>query len=144
MLLADFVQESAGKLYITGGGWTRVLRPDQPTPMGIAIKLRGGRVPNKERKFVAALVHKGGRAVILKNPGEKKGRRVQFTGTMRPLPSSAKSTPLDAAIAVNLVLALEPGRYEWRFDLDGHRLATWPFEVVAAPPTQQASHPPTP
>lgn len=55
---------------------------------------------------------------------------------MRPRSDAPASAELDAAIATNLVLALDAGRYEWRFALDGHRLATWPFEVLAAEPAR--------
>jgi hypothetical protein len=129
-IVADYVQEVGGKLYINGGGWTKILRANQPASMGIAVKLRGRRAPNKERKFLAELVDSRGRVVGLKNAGDKKSTPVRVSGILRPAPGTPKTAPIEAAIAANVVVALKPGRYEWRLEIDRRRLATWPFEVV--------------
>src|SRR5690349_10370980 len=39
MLLCDFAQEVGGKLYIVGGGWSKVFDIGQPMNMALAIKL---------------------------------------------------------------------------------------------------------
>jgi len=39
MLLCDAAQESGGKLYVLGGGWSVVRSPNAPTPMALAVKM---------------------------------------------------------------------------------------------------------
>lgn len=39
MLLCDAAQESGGKLFILGGGWSTIAAPNVRVPMSLAIKL---------------------------------------------------------------------------------------------------------
>ena len=41
MLLCDAAQESGGKLYILGGGWSIIRTPNTPTPMSLAMNYLG-------------------------------------------------------------------------------------------------------
>src|SRR5215216_5860474 len=39
ILLCDYAEEVNGKLYVMGGGWSRLFTPNQPSNMALAIKL---------------------------------------------------------------------------------------------------------
>src|SRR4029079_3019888 len=96
IMLADAAQESGGKLYVLGGGWS-VTGPDIP-PSALAMKID---VPwdqaNMRHAWVLELVSEDG------VPGEIEGRRVGRGGGLgvgRP-PGAAPGSYIDVPLAVN-------------------------------------------
>jgi hypothetical protein len=128
VLLCDFAEEVGGKLYIMGGGWSRLKRPRVPTTMCLAVKLS---IPWEEaeatHKLKADLVTSDNETVMVgDNP-------VRVIGELRP---SRDPSDVDNAIPADVNLALrfdavilEPGRYEWRFEVDDQVLARIPLLV---------------
>lgn len=98
MLLADAAQESGGKLYVLGGGWSIVKRSG-PMSMALAIKIE---VPwadaNARHEIVAELLNEDGAQAV------SNGRPVRMEGALevgRPAGIPA-GTALDAPLALTL------------------------------------------
>jgi hypothetical protein len=128
MLLADAVQESGGKLYVLGGGWS-VRHGDGPFQMALAIKLE---VPwteaNTPHVVVAELVTQDG------VPAQMNEQPVRIEGRVevgRP-PGIPAGTPLDAPMALNINgIQLQPGGYRWQLTVDDDVVAEASFLVMA-------------
>jgi hypothetical protein len=130
MLLCEFAQEINGKLYILGGGWSRMVKLRDPIQLGLAIKLLiPWHLANEKMQFRAALLTQDGQSVT------HQGQPVQIEGSLevgRP-PGLKQGTYLDSAMAFNLSVPMELGAYRWDFSIGNHVLAQAPFEVSAPP-----------
>lgn len=133
VLLCDYAQEVAGKLYILGGGWS--IYNGSPVTMALAVKIS---VPwdaaNLPHQFSAKLVTEDGTDPMLPGPdGELVPSAVQFEGRFeagRPA-GVVPGSDLDAPFAVNLAgIPLRPGRYEWHVSIDGDLLDRVAFTVA--------------
>ncbi len=129
MLLCDYAEELNGKLYIMGGGWSRLFTPNQPTNMALAIKLL---VPWIE----ANRPHNIG--VRLRTQDEEpvqneQGQDIQLIGQMevgRP-PGIRPGSRIDAPLALRFQgISLDPGVYKWEFLVDDNVLDSTVFDVV--------------
>jgi len=127
MLLCDAAEEVGGKLYILGGGWSFLHRPDVPTSMALAIKVA---VPWNETNKAHTL-----RAQLLTDDGEPvdaDGEAIEATGNFevgRP-PGVKPGSDLDAPFVVPFQLALPAGGYVWELEIDGEPTARTPFRVL--------------
>jgi len=130
IMLADAAQESGGKLYILGGGWS-VTGPEIP-PSALALKID---VPwdqaNRRHTWMLNLVSEDG------VPVEIEGQAVRIEGEFevgRP-PGAAPGSYIDVPLAVNFAsLPLAPGRrYVWQFGIDGETNADWDREFFVRP-----------
>lgn len=127
MLLCDYADEAGGKLYIMGGGWSRLLRPNIPTQMGLAIKIE---VPwdqtNMPHKVSIRLLSEDGHVVSLND------QPVQVEANLevgRP-PGLRRGTALDAPLAINFPgVALAPGAYAWDLTIDDEPVTRASFSV---------------
>ena len=132
MLLCDFAQEVGGKLFILGGGWSRLVNIGVPMNMALAIKLW---VPwnsaNQRLDLLIDLRTQDGDPVL------SDGKPIQISGQLevgRP-PGLTPGSPLDSSIAVPVLgLSLTNGGYRWELSIDKQLLETYAFEVVAPPP----------
>jgi len=134
VLLCDSAQAVGGKLYVLGGGWSRVLFVGQPIPMGLGVYIA---IPwvlaNEPLDLVIRLLDANNQPVtIAGQPGPLEVRGRVEAG--RP-PGLARGTPLDSSFAINLVLPLVPGIYVWETSIVGHITDTTRFEVVRGQPT---------
>jgi uncharacterized protein DUF6941 len=128
MLLCDAAESVGGKLYILGGGWSTLLRPNVPTNMALAVKLS---VPwhetNRQITLLAELLTEDGEAV------EIDGNVIRAEGQMevgRPAGIRPGSS-LDAPFVLNFGgVVLGPGVYVWRLTVDGQPRARTPFRVL--------------
>ena len=129
MLLCDAAGEVGGKLYILGGGWSFLHRPDVPTSMALAIKIA---VPWNETNRSHTL-----RAHLLTDDGEPVelgGETIEATGNFeigRP-PGIKPGSDLDAPFVVPFQLALPAGGYVWQLEIDDEPVARTPFRVLDA------------
>jgi hypothetical protein len=129
LLLCDAAQVVGGKLYILGGGWSRIVRVQPPLNMALAVRLL---IPwheaNKRHNFEARLLTEDGALVSLpQGPVIVSG---QFE-VGRP-PGLKQGFPLDAALAVNVTLEIEPGVYRWDLAVNSQIVANAVFEVIDA------------
>jgi hypothetical protein len=132
MFLCDAAEVSNGKLYILGGGWTHLLRPDQPTNVALAIVVR---VPldeaGKQHKLEVSLANEDGELVrVGDNPVRVEGA-FEVGGAAGMKPGREPIAPL----ALQFTLALPPGDYVWELFINGTAAARAPFwvqEVVSS------------
>jgi hypothetical protein len=134
VLLCDSAQEIGGKLYILGGGWSRIaaLNPNLPISFAIAVKLR---IPwhdaNRRLALRLALFTEDNQPVLLPD-----GTDVHAEGNIevgRP-PGLRPGSDLDSAFVVPVNAQLAPGAYHWDLAIDGQLIEVVPFEVLPAPP----------
>jgi hypothetical protein len=135
VLLCDFAEEVGGKLYIMGGGWSRLTKARQSATMCLAVKLS---IPWEEveavEKIEAYLVTSAGEPVEMQN------EPVRVSGELRPSkePSATPELPVDLTFALRFEgLVLDPGVYTWRLEVNAQLLAAVPFLVLEP---QQPSH----
>jgi hypothetical protein len=135
LILADYAVVSDGKLTIVGGGWSQT--GPEPGSFGIGLLIQ---VPwdqaNARHTFSVELLDADGSPVAFDTEDEEEEgeQPVAFGGEFevgRP-PGLKPGTPLDFPVAVNSSpLPLDPGRYEWRLNIDDESRADWtlPFTV---------------
>lgn len=129
MLLCDYAEELGGKLYVMGGGWSRLFMPNQPVNMALAIKMH---VPwnetNRAHNIGVRLVTQDEEPV----PNEQ-GENIQLIGQMevgRP-PGIRPGSRIDAPLALRFQgLSLDLGVYKWEFLVDDKVLQSTVFDVV--------------
>lgn len=128
LLLCDFAEEVGGKLYIMGGGWTRIVA-DQPVPMALAVKLE---VPwdqaNRKHSIKFLLLTEDGEPVM---SGENKP--IEVSGVVeagRPAGIKAGSD-LTVALAIKINgITLTPGGYLWDFSVNDRPIKQVSFLAV--------------
>lgn len=128
LLLCDWAEDINGKLYIMGGGWSR-LRLVQPANMALAAKID---VPwdqtNKRHKVAARLLTEDGEQVLVE------GQPVAVEGEFevgRPVGVKTGST-VDAPLTLRFQnLMLPSGGYEWSFEINEEPTAQVHFDVDA-------------
>jgi hypothetical protein len=130
MLLCDAAQESGGKLFILGGGWSIIRAPHVPVPMSLALRIS---VPwdeaNRKHNVRVDLLDDDGAPVVPEGAPGAVSADGQFevgrpTG-MKP------GTPIDAPLVMNFgFLALEAGGYVWALKIDDKPVARAAFRVL--------------
>jgi hypothetical protein len=128
VVLADGAQVAEGKLYVLGGGWTR-LRANAPAPVSLGIIIH---VPWDSTNHQITL-----NVDLLDDDGEKvlvEGNEVAAAGQFevgRP-PGMKPGEPLNFPMALNFNgLALDEGGYVWECKLQGEVVARCPFRVIS-------------
>jgi hypothetical protein len=132
IILCDAAQAIGGKLFILGGGWSKVWGPG-PYSFALAVQLWLPWNQANERKALRiSLVTEDGQAVNAPD-----GRPVLITGEVeagRP-PGVRPGSDLDVAVALPVTLPIPPGQYRWNLELAGDLLTSVAFEVLLmAPP----------
>ena len=132
LLLCDAAQVQGGKLYILGGGWSRVVGLG-PLTFTLAVSLLiPWHMANKPISVDLTLVDDNGR--VLHAPS---GQAVSISGKLevgRP-PGLRQGSLLENQLTVPVAnLLLEPGVYRWDLTIDGELREQVVFEVVEAPP----------
>jgi hypothetical protein len=126
LLLCDSAEESGGKLYVLGGGWS-IGPANVPLNMALAILLI---IPwdqaNKQFKIEAQLMTADG------DPVEMEDQMVLNEGLLevgRP-PGTKPGTGLNTPFVLKANgLVLAPGGYRWELRVDGTQLATAAFQT---------------
>ncbi|MDP9343859.1 MAG: hypothetical protein M3Q23_17570 [Actinomycetota bacterium] len=143
MLLADWAAEINGKLYIQGGGWSRIFLAE-PASVSLAVKIL---VPwdqaNRPHKIEALLLDDDGKQVMIdqEENGEVVTRALKLEGGLevgRP-PGMTPGTPIDAPLVLNFKnMDIPAGRYAWVFKIDDEEEGRVSFEVVIPETAPQA------
>lgn len=126
IILCDAAEVSNGKLYILGGGWTHLLRPNQQTNVALAMVIR---VPldeaGKQHKLEVSLLNDEGEPVHFgDNPVRVEGAfEVGKAAGVKP------GGELIAPVALQFGLALSSGSYVWELRINGEPAAKAPFWV---------------
>ena len=133
LLLCDAADQVNGKLYIIGGGWSKLYTPDKPAHFAIAVRIE---VPwnatNEQHKFRGKLVTQDGAPFLIEE------KPLEFEGGLevgRP-PGAKPGMHLDTSLAIGFNgLVLPAGVYAWQFEVDGVVMAEAEFQVLqpAAP-----------
>lgn len=127
VLLADAAQATGGKLFVLGGGWTR-LKPNSPTTMALAVVVH---MPydqtNRTIHFSLSLKDDDGQPVSLEGgPIAGKG---QFEAGRPPGIKPGERSNFPLALTFHGI-ALGPNGYVWEFEVEGDVVARCPFRVV--------------
>lgn len=137
MLLCESAQSVGGKLYILGGGFSRVLLVQQPIMMALAVYVS---IPwteaNQPYDVIASLIN------LDSTPVQIEGQPVRVEARLevgRP-PGLPPGTPLDSAFVFNFALVLTPGTYVWRLVMRNEQMdepvtEDWRFDVVSNQPS---------
>jgi hypothetical protein len=120
-MLCDHAQVAEGKLFISGGGVTRI-RGAVPRSFSVAalVQIPWDRA-NEPISVRFDLVDQDGRQVVLDD------RAVTWTAQVevgRPV-GVAPGTPLDWPVVVPAAVPLPPGRYTWVLTIDGRTGQDW-------------------
>jgi hypothetical protein len=127
VLLADWAEAINGKLYIQGGGWSRVSH-EAPVNCAVAVRfLVGWEETNKQHKITIRLVNADNQTVKV-NETPILAETVLEVG--RP-PGVQPGSDLDAAFALKLTgLPLGEGRYQFLVETSDALLGRAVFDVV--------------
>lgn len=136
IVLADFAEtDPGGKVHVLGAGWS-VTGPQQgPQAVVGFIQVPPDRAGNAV-PFTLRLTGRDSEVVEVHGPAGP--QPMELTGQVEVLEPEGwdRSTDLNVAFAVNLVLPLSPGQsYTWSLEVDGKDLATTTFYVRSAPPS---------
>lgn len=128
MLLCDHAEVVQGKLYIMGGGWSRIT-PDTPSHIGIALHLQLSHDEAKnEHTFRLVLLNEEKEAVEIE--GDTVVIDGKFGTKLRPEASDADLHYVPFALNINILIP--SGRFSWVFEVDGEEVTSMSF--AAAPP----------
>ena len=133
LFLADWAEAINGKLYIQGGGWSKVVAPTGSISFAIALQLLfEWTEANEPKDLRISLLTEDGHPYV---PEGAEGP-IEIVGRVevgRP-PGTTHGTPLDSTMAMNLgPLQVTPGRYDIVVDVEGIRIESVAFEVLALP-----------
>ena len=131
-ILADFVQENHGKLYITGGGIDTLFANTVPVrhpSLGIAFRLTLSPAElGRTHQLEILLVNADGGRIATVNAKIQAERPIQGTGWLVSVP-----------LAINFAQIEFPAYGDYQFDLmlNNSSINTIPFRVVQAPNVQR-------
>lgn len=132
LILCDAAQESGGKLYVLGGGWTHVALP-RGTPFNLALGLVL-QVPwdrtNEKHIIRALLLTDDGEQVSIGDAAVESAAEFELG---RP-PGLKRGSNLNAVMAMQINgLVLDPGGYVWEIRVNEDEKARAPFWMVEQP-----------
>lgn len=131
-ILADFVQENHGKLYITGGGIDTLFAnavPVRHPSLGIAFRLTLSPAElGRTHQLEILLVNADGGRIATVNAKIQAERPVQGTGW-----------PVSVPLALNFAQIEFPvfGEYQFELMVNNSSINTIPFRVMQAPTVQR-------
>ncbi len=134
MLLCDYAEELGGKLYIMGGGWSRI---PANTPQAIALAVRllvPWDLANRKHKVEIVLLTEDGQPVKV----DEAGMEIKVEGAVevgRP-PGLRPGSALEAPLAMRFPLSLKPGSYRFDFSVDGTLITSASFEAIGQEGTE--------
>jgi hypothetical protein len=132
IILCDAAEVSNGKLYVLGGGWTHLLRPNQLTNVALAMVIRVSlEEASKQHKLEVSLLREDGEPVrVGDDPVRVEGAfEVGRAAGVKP------GSELVAPVALQFGLVLPPGDYVWELLINGEPAANAPFWVQEIVPS---------
>ncbi|WP_100811969.1 DUF6941 family protein [Microbacterium sp. CJ77] len=133
LILCDFAEAINGKLYVQGGGWSRIgVPPGAPVSIHVAGQIL---VPwddaNRRRRLLVELFNEDGQNVRLGESSDPVEMRGDFE-VGRP-PGLAPGTELDFTFAVRFEgMPLPSGRYKFVLTAGATQIDEVKFEVLEA------------
>ena len=127
ILLCDWAEAVNGKLYVLGGGWSR-MTANQPIPLALAVKLAvDWDQANKKIPIKVTLVTEDGGTVVVDGLPVLIDAAVEVGRPAGIRPGSK----LDAVLVFRFpALSLGLGRYEWLVEASGKEAGRIPFDAV--------------
>jgi hypothetical protein len=130
--LCDFAQVILGKLYVSGGGWSRVGRVAGSDPLDVYL---AGKIfvpwneANRTNRLIVSLADGDGRAVV--SGDQLLPVQVEADLEVGRPPGMPEGTPLEVPLVIPFKgLDLGGGRYSWKVTLGTETLADVTFDVV--------------
>jgi len=131
LILCDYAEEINGKLYITGGGWSRVARANIPSDYYVAGKILVQWTETNRPHVLKLLLKTGDGHDVMQN-----GDPVQLAAKLevgRP-PGLPEGTELDLPLALKVQgVVLQEGRYRWELTIDEELVTDLTFDVLSTP-----------
>ena len=126
-ILCDAAQTADGKLYLMGGGWTR-LAAETPANMALGIIVH---VPfdmtNRQLPLLAELLDDDGQVVAIDGNGVKAEGQFEMGRPAGLKQGEQLSTPFAMSFRG---LSLPPGGYVFEVSIQGEPVARCPFRVA--------------
>lgn len=136
LILCDAAQTDAatGKIHMLGAGWTITGSPTSPHAVALMIQVPWDRT-NQKLPVRVELVTGDGQPVLMPGPTGPQPLVSKVELEVGRPAGIAPGSTLSAAFALNVAqMALSPGRYEWRANVDGHSQGE-SFQVMASSAT---------
>jgi hypothetical protein len=139
LLLADAAQADAGsgKVNALGLGWRQCQTPTPAFTLVLFLDIDWDET-NKQHKLKCQLLTTDGEPVVMAGP--QGPQRILFEAAAeagRP-PGTIHGTSVRMPLTLNIPagIALEPGMYEWRVEVEGFEMATAVEPIVVVGPAQ--------
>ena len=131
MILCDYADAppNVGKLFVSGGGWNRVLaNAPALVALGIIVNVPWDQT-NRPHPLLLELVDEDGHRVQLGNPPQDIAQQGQFEAGRPAGAPAGEPIPLPMAFR-RPVLPLPVGGYSWVLSIDGDEEARVSFRAV--------------
>lgn len=139
VLLADFAQaDASGKVNALGLGWSVASTPIQNHAVVIMLKVGWDETNTPHHLTLNLLTTDGANAVDVPTPFGPQPLQVEMDFEVGRPPGLVRGSTIDHAAAINVGgLPLQPGRYEWRLQIDDEQREGWraPFLVRQTRPS---------
>lgn len=140
IILADFAEtDPAGKVHVLGAGWS-VTGPSTGPQAVVGFIQVPAEQSGTPITFTLRLTDRTGEIVEVPGPAGMQRMEVSGQAEMREPEGWDRATDLNAAFAVNVMMALPQGQsYTWSLEVDGKDLASTSFYVRTALPGSAAT-----
>jgi hypothetical protein len=137
VLLADFAQsEPSGKVNALGLGWSMTGTPTPHHCVVVLLKVGWDEANQPHHLTLQLLTADGAHAVEVPSPFGQQPLQVEVDFEVGRPAGLLRGSTIDHAVAINVApgLPLDPGRYEWRMQIDTDERDEWraPFTVRAS------------
>jgi hypothetical protein len=134
VLLADFAQtDQSGKVNALGLGWSVTVAPTPNHAVVVMLRVGWDEANVQHHLTLSLLTADGANAVEAPTPFGPQPLQIEMDFEVGRPPGLPRGSTIDHSVAINVGpgLALEPGRYEWRLQVDDTQHENWraPFLV---------------
>jgi len=138
VLLADFAQaDASGKVNALGLGWSLTGTPIPNHAVVIMLKVGLDETNTPHHLTLNLLTADGAHAVDIPTPFGPQPLQVEMEFEVERPPGLIRGSTIDHAAAINVGgLPLQPGRYEWRLQIDNEQREGWRAPFLVRPTRQ--------